>query len=189
MSALSGVFAESADFSTLMSINGLSVDEIERRARRIVDKSADALWRVRSVDGFLGANETLRGVLAVDWHTVVVQLRLSHQVLAEHLLAVMRGAEAVRERLGRGPNASIQLDYSTASSLSTTCPEALRGDSSTVPLLVTKQLYAGRQYSLFARVVHEKLDQKHNLDDRTDVDDNNSERANDDDTIDELMAW
>jgi hypothetical protein len=194
MSALSRVFAESADFRTLVSINGLSVDEIERRARRIVDKSADALWRVRSVDGFLGANETLRGVLAADWHIVVVQLRLSHELLAAHVLKVMRDAEAVRERLGRGPNASIKLDYDTTALQSTSdgCPEALRGDSgTTAPLLVTKQLYAGRQYSLFARVVREKLDQRHNLDDRNDDDDDddNDQGTDDSDTIDELMAW
>jgi len=189
MSALGGVFAESADFRALVSINGLSVDEIERRARRIVDKSADALWRVRSVDGFLGANETLRGVLAADWHTVVVQLRLTHELLAAHVLKVMRDAEAVRERLGRGPNASIQLDYRTAA-LQATCPAALCGDSASVPLLVTKQLYAGRQYSLFARVVRESLDQKHSLDDRNDDnDDDGGGGADANDTIDELMAW
>jgi hypothetical protein len=180
---LQAAFARSADFSTLEHINGLTVSEIERRARRIVDKRSDELWRVRSTDGFLGADQTLRGVLAEDWHTVVTQLRLTHQLLAHHLIAVLRNTELERARLGRGPAATISLVYDT-SDMNADC--ALRCDKP-VHLLVSKQLYAGRQFSLFARSVKTELEARV-LDDLGDDDDDEAvddESAN----VDDMMAW
>jgi hypothetical protein len=174
MSVLRAAFARSADFGTLDAINGLAVSEIERRARRIVDKHSDALWRVRSVDGFLGADQTLRGVLAADWHTVVTQLRLTHELLAQQLIGVLRSAERERVLLERGPAASITLLHDT-----TSAPAALRGDRP-VQLLVTKTLYAGRQFSLFARSVQTSLEDRA-LDDVAD--------DADDDNDDDAMAW
>ena len=56
-----------SSFATLREINGVSVAEIERRARCIEDNKADALWRVRSFEGFLGANESLRECLMLSW--------------------------------------------------------------------------------------------------------------------------
>lgn len=180
MSALNAIFAESADFATLQHINGLAVSEIERRARRIVDKHSDALWRVRSVDGFLGENETLRGVLAADWHTVVHQLRLTHESIARQLIAVLTLTERERARLARGPSAAIRVDLDAR-----TAPSALQSDR-VVELVVTKQLYAGRQFSLFARSIEASRDQKHALDDNDDDDDDSEDS---DANVDDAMAW
>jgi hypothetical protein len=51
------------DIDTWTEINGITIEQIEKRAKPIGDNTADVEWRYRSFDGFLGMDESLKGVI------------------------------------------------------------------------------------------------------------------------------
>lgn len=78
---------------TLKEINGRTVADLEK------DMRPGAKSDVGSDKGFIGADESLLGVLTADNAYVVDELGLTHQQLARHL----RTLEAAAEKAGEEP--------------------------------------------------------------------------------------
>jgi hypothetical protein len=78
---------------TLKGINGLTIADLEK------DMRPSAKVEVGSDKGFLGAEESLLGILADDNAYVVDELGLTHQQLARHL----RSLAAIGEKVGEEP--------------------------------------------------------------------------------------
>jgi hypothetical protein len=144
---LNEVFRRDRTFKSLSSINGLSVQEIERRAARIDDNKSDKLARFRSFEGFLAPSEPLATLLARDWRSVVVELQSSHEELAQHVVALLVQVESARTNAGRGAMATVNVDFDTRKQ--PLCSKLLKCDKP-VSLVVSRKVYAGDQYSLFA---------------------------------------
>lgn len=75
---------------TLEEINGRTIAELER------DMRPGAPVKAGSDKGFLGAEERLLDVLIADNETVVKRLKLTHQTVATHLLAVAAIGEKLK---------------------------------------------------------------------------------------------
>jgi hypothetical protein len=70
------------DIETLTSINGITIEEIEKRARP----------KAESQVGFLGSTESFKDVLREDW-TAVERMKISHIELCEHLNKILEIAK------------------------------------------------------------------------------------------------
>jgi len=122
----------------LSDINGVSLEEIERRACTIPDNTTDPDWQYRSFDGFLAPDESFKDVIKHDWGAVEV-LGTSHSELAQQLRNIISAVEAKRKIHKQGPMATVTIAYSP-------CSE--RPDVRVV-LEVSRNIFAGYQYSLF----------------------------------------
>lgn len=136
---------ELVDIDALTEINGLSIEEIERRARPLDDKSVDPTsWRFRCGDGFLGVHESFKGVLKHDWETVAA-LGTSHQQIAHHLRQVIAKTEEARTKSQWGAMKPIAISYS--------CTPPPPATAATAPaaqtLLVSHYVFNGDQCSVF----------------------------------------
>jgi len=124
---------------SLQNINGISIQEIERRAQPLLDKTQDAkCWKCRSFNGFLNNNQTFKECLIQDWETVYA-LGTTHVILANHLRAILSQAEEIRRNTKRGPDYTIQIKYSA---------KDIVGAKEQV-LRISHRFYTGEQWSLF----------------------------------------
>ncbi len=87
----------------LQSINGLSIEEIEQRARP----------GHYSCHGFIGKEENFKDVLRKDWDTVK-KLNVTHQELAAHLKNIISIAKSVQESTKNFFDA-IEIEYEPTS--------------------------------------------------------------------------
>lgn len=93
---ITGSITSEEQIYTLASINGIPIDEIERRARPAKSPQGPNQTVENegvSYSGFLGMNESLKEVLLADWQTVRV-LGWTHEALAFHLGAICKGVQA-----------------------------------------------------------------------------------------------
>jgi hypothetical protein len=128
--------------ASLVEINGISIEEIERRAKPLVDKTEDPLtWRCRSSCGFLGEHESFKDNLLTSF-AQLQSLGTSNEELVFHLKAIIRRAEERRSDLKVGPSAPISITYS---------PYPLNGanEFDCHEYVVEKILFMGSQQSLF----------------------------------------
>ena len=96
---------------SLTSINGLSIEEIERRAR------PDCY----AMTGFLGPNESFKDVLKHDWETVEKH-NTTHEELVKHLRNIIQLAEKQQEQepnsdLPPSPDHHLHVEYNGQSLL------------------------------------------------------------------------
>lgn len=108
---------------SLTSINGLSIEEIERRAR------PDCY----AMTGFLGPNESFKEVLKHDWETVEKH-NTTHEELVNHLRNIIALAEKQQESasdLLPSPDHHLHVEYNGQ------------------PLLVDLWTTRGLQYDIF----------------------------------------
>ncbi len=124
---------DKAQIETLTSINGISINEIENRAR------PGGL----SYAGFIGENENFKEVLKKDWETVE-KLNVTHLELADHLANIISIAKSADRSSKRGIFDPIVIEYRTqdlkGNTISSDAPQKLE-----VLLLQTK----GAQEDLF----------------------------------------
>eukprot|EP01116_Phalansterium_solitarium_P007320 TRINITY_DN19945_c0_g1_i1.p1 TRINITY_DN19945_c0_g1~~TRINITY_DN19945_c0_g1_i1.p1 ORF type:complete len:312 (-),score=64.03 TRINITY_DN19945_c0_g1_i1:38-973(-) len=134
-------FPDVSAVDSVRSINGLSLDAIERRGRPLPDRTEDGgEWRFRAATGFLGPDESLTGLLRRDWHAVA-ELGTSHTRLAADLRSIIRCAEDARAAQHLGPMSDVELRAWRSDAAPTSQP-ARR-------LLVSRQIANGYQYSVF----------------------------------------
>jgi hypothetical protein len=93
---------EKKQIETLTSINGLSIEEIEQRARP----------SSFSQSGFIGKEESFKDVLMKDWETVE-KLNITHGELAAHLRRIISLAESSRRISMRASLGPIAIEYKT----------------------------------------------------------------------------
>jgi hypothetical protein len=93
---------EKAQIETLKEINGLSIEEIEDRARP----------GRYSQTGFIGREESFKEVLRKDWETVE-KLHVTHSELAAHLTNIISIAERVERSSKRDFSDSFVIEYRT----------------------------------------------------------------------------
>ncbi len=91
---------EKAQIETLTSINGLSIAEIEQRARPGAYSQA----------GFIGKEESFKEVLRKDWETVE-KLQVTHSELAEHLSYIIYLAERAPKSTKKGYFDPVVIEY------------------------------------------------------------------------------
>ncbi len=134
------MFKSLEEIDTVCVINGLPIDQIEKRSMPLQDKTRDPEeWRFRSFDGFLAENEKFKDVVKADWKTVQL-LGTSHHELASNIRDLLALVESKRTTENLGVMTSITVDF-TAHISSQTCKSQR--------LHVSHQLYNGYQYSLF----------------------------------------
>ncbi|EFA77204.1 hypothetical protein PPL_12412 [Heterostelium album PN500] len=140
------------DIDRIDSINNLSIEEIERRSKKIDDNTTDAqTWRVRSFEGYLGVNESFKDRLRKDWQLVEQwnQLFSSHPITHTKIASILKDIIAIcelnRQHSGLGPMTPIEIDYCTPHELLLLPHQQVIQQK----LRITKQLYNGFQYSLF----------------------------------------
>ncbi|GAM25789.1 hypothetical protein SAMD00019534_089640, partial [Acytostelium subglobosum LB1] len=146
------------DIDDMNQVNGLTIDEIERRARRISDNTTDTQWRYRSFEGYLGPNESLKDRIKKDWllldqwNDTMNKKKITHVDVAHYLNDIIKQCEDTRTKHQYGPMTPITIDYNV--------PEELRCDGDgdqqqhQQRLTITKQLFNGYQYSLFYNEVN-----------------------------------
>jgi len=127
------------DISDLKSINGISIEEIQRRSEPLEDKFQDPLWRCRSSSGFLGRGQLFQECLLADWGRVQ-QLGTTHQILANNLNSILTQVEEIRKTSKWGPNRPILLEYNAENLTQSLGPQKL---------LVERFSFAGFQHSFF----------------------------------------
>jgi hypothetical protein len=88
------------DVKNLKSINGLSIEQIEQRARP----------GGYSYSGFIGKDEKFIDVLLKDWETVE-KLQVTHEELASHLRNILSLGESIRKISLKASMGPIILDY------------------------------------------------------------------------------
>lgn len=82
---------------TLTAINGVPIEEIDRRCHPLEDRTQDpACWRLRSATGFIPDGAKLTDVLRRDWETVLHTLGTTHTELAALLAEVVATARSLR---------------------------------------------------------------------------------------------
>jgi len=135
------------DIRNIKEINGLTIEEIERRARPISDNTTDRDWRFRSFEGFLSKTERFYEVLEQDWTTVYYCLETTHQRMARHLKFIIQTVEEKRSRENLGAMRPILLEYYCADLVSS--KNSGGNTSSKQRFLVSRQVFNGDQYSLF----------------------------------------
>eukprot|EP01132_Coremiostelium_polycephalum_P001199 gene1199-1512_t len=139
-------------------INDLTIDQIEKRAKKISDNTSDPeQWRFRSFDGFIGENESFKERLLNDWNLLeqwneIHHQQVTHIILSKYLADLIEKCESIRTEKGYGPMTPISLDYK--------CPkELLENNNSSNPgspsldniqkIEISKTIHNGYQYSLF----------------------------------------
>lgn len=106
---------------TITSINGLSIEEIERRCRP----------NSYAMSGFLGPNESFKAVLKKDWDTVESH-NTTHEQLVNHLRNILKLAEKLQDEIDLpSPDYHIHVEYNGQ------------------PLLVDLACTRGTQYDIF----------------------------------------
>jgi hypothetical protein len=93
---------EKSQIDHLISINGLSIEDIEKRARP---------GRF-SQSGFIGKEEGFKDVLRKDWETVE-KLQVTHSELAAHLSNIISIAKQVERNSKRNHSDPIVIEYRT----------------------------------------------------------------------------
>lgn len=88
-------------------VNGLPIAEIERRSRRLVDRTEDPqTWRYRSSSGFLGENERFLDVVASD-RQLTALLGTSDTELADRLGGLVQRCHYLDAVEQRNPERTI----------------------------------------------------------------------------------
>jgi hypothetical protein len=99
------------DILSLTEINGITIEEIERRAQPLEDKTLDPqTWRCRSSSGFLGENEKFKDVLLLSFNELK-KIGISNQDIAFHLRSILEKAESKRKKLKVGPSVPIKITH------------------------------------------------------------------------------
>lgn len=119
---------ERAQLDALTSINGLSIEEIERRARP----------GRYAASGFIGAQESFKEVLKKDWDTVE-KLNVTHAELALHLNNIITIARRA-ENSAKDPVIEYRTKDLEGNTIFSEAPQVLE-----VSLAMTK----GYQYDIF----------------------------------------
>ena len=121
----------------LVSINGVLMDEVDRRCQLLEDRTQDAVcWRLRSASGFISDGTRLVDVLRKDWEVVHHALGTTHTSLAAALAEVIEGARSMR---APGSLAPVELTFRGRSS------------SSASRIRVESFVFNAPQYSPFMR--------------------------------------
>eukprot|EP01117_Protostelium_nocturnum_P013514 TRINITY_DN5048_c0_g1_i1.p2 TRINITY_DN5048_c0_g1~~TRINITY_DN5048_c0_g1_i1.p2 ORF type:complete len:301 (+),score=123.72 TRINITY_DN5048_c0_g1_i1:86-988(+) len=144
----------------LTEINGISLEELNRRCRPIDDNSSDAKWRFRSFEGFISQEEDLKGVLLNDWKIVCQEMGSSHEQIFSILDQIIRETEIKREKENFGPMKSIAITFPTQSFPQFFATDPSKREDSTQDLLIHKQIFNGDQYSPFWNESISKIDDK-----------------------------
>lgn len=128
------------EIEILREVNGIAIEQIEKRGLPIHDNTTDVEWRFRSFDGFLAENESFKKILMDDWN-LVQQLGVNNAELALHLKNIIQSVEEKRKSDNLGLMTPITVTYQ-AKSKHISAKKAQQ-------FHVTHQLFNGYQYSLF----------------------------------------
>jgi len=129
------------DLESLETINGLSLKEIETRARPIDDNTTDPQnWKYRSFDGFLGHDEFFKQIIREDFHTLQ-KLGSNADMMSECLKKIILIVQEKRTQENLGMMTPVTIDFTFENLGFKTFP--------TQKLTVTRQMFSGFQYSLF----------------------------------------
>lgn len=81
----------------IVSINGIPIEEIDRRCQPLEDRTQDPeCWRLRSAAGFIPEGTKLTDFLKRDWETVLHTLGTTHTEVAALLTEVISTAQSMR---------------------------------------------------------------------------------------------
>jgi hypothetical protein len=127
------------DIDACDGINGLTIEEIERRAAPLPDKTQDSSWKCRSYEGFIGHGESFKELIKRDWQTVE-QLRTTHQEIANNLKRLIDLVEETRNNENYGPMRAVTLQF---------LPSFANYNVEPQTLVVEHFIYNGYQQSLF----------------------------------------
>lgn len=101
--------AKIESLDALISINGVPIEEIDRRCRPLEDRTQDKeCWRLRSAAGFIPEGSKIVDVLKQDWETVLHTLGTTHTEVAALLTEVIDAARSMRPR---GSLAPVDLTF------------------------------------------------------------------------------
>jgi hypothetical protein len=130
-------FRSISEIQCATHINGISITELERRAKPINDNTTDETWNCRSFDGFLGEGEKLKNVLIADWQ-LVQSLNISHHWIAATIESVLMMTESKRSEMKLGHMTPVMIEY-----------QSDFPNSKAQQLVVERKIYMGDQFSLF----------------------------------------